>query len=219
MQDEVSAAIASAIGEALGVVYAGESSVRTSIDPEAYNQYLLGVYNFERRTKESVEAAIRDFERSIEVEPDYAEAHARLAVAHLFLGYVADLNRNEQFEKAMPHAEKAYSLSPESWEANVAMGRMLSARGDIFGTDYNEAIPYMEKALALNPSYGPAYVWLGQLQGDRGDYAGRHRILEAGIKVAPLDNVLLYDIATSYNYQDRFDEAQKVIDRLMTITP
>ena len=122
VQDEVSAAIASAIGEALGFAYAEESSVRASIDPEAYNQYLLGVYNVERRTKDSVEAAIRDFERSIEIEPDYADAHARLAVAHLLLGFVADLNRNEQFEKAKPHAEKAYSLSPNSWEANMAMG-------------------------------------------------------------------------------------------------
>lgn len=219
VQDEVSAAIASAIGEALGFAYAEESSVRASIDPEAYNQYLLGVYNVERRTKDSVEAAIRDFERSIEIEPDYADAHARLAVAHLLLGFVADLNRNEQFEKAKPHAEKAYSLSPNSWEANMAMGRMLSARGALFGTDYDEAVPYMEKTLELNPSYGPAYAWMAELQSARGDYVGRHKILEAGIKVAPLDNALLYDIAHSYIYQDRFDEAQKIIDRLTTITP
>jgi tetratricopeptide (TPR) repeat protein len=43
--------------------------------------------------------------------------------------------------------------------------------------------------------------------------------LEEGIKVAPLDRVLLGSIATSYIYLDRFEEAEKTIERLMDIAP
>ncbi len=219
VQDEVSASIAKVLAKILGFAYETENTSQTSINSEAYNQYLLGVYNFEQRTKESVESAISDFERSIQIELGYAEAHARLAISHLYLGGFDGYNRNEQFEIAKPYAEKAYSLSPNAWETNWAMGRMLSAQASIFGTDYDDVIPYLEKTLELNPSYGPVYVSMAGLQSTRGDFVERHKTLEAGIKVAPLDNVLLYNIANSYTYQDRFQEAQKIIDRLMKITP
>jgi TolB-like protein len=220
VQDEISAAIAKALGETLGFTFSRAVAERDSIDSEAYNEYLLGVYNLEQRSKESLEAAVRNFERAIDIEPGYAAAHARLAITFAILpGYSVDLNENEYFEKALPHSEEAFDLAPDTWEANLAMGYILSMKSRLFGDDVDNAIPYLEKGLELNPSHGPAYVWLAGLQSLKGDWAGRHAILEAGLMIAPLDRILLGAIANSYIYLDRFDEAQKVIDRLMDLSP
>ncbi len=220
VQDEISEAIVAALGKTLGVDIATAETARESIDPDAHNEYLLGVYNMEQRSKDSLEAAVRHFERAIEIEPVYAAAHARLAITYGVLpGYLVELNRNEYYEMALPHAQRAMELAPDTWEANLAMGHNLWTKSSLFGDDLDEAIPYLERGLELNPSHGPAYSWLASVQGIKGDYEGRHAILEAGIKVAPLDRVLLGSIATSYIYLDRFEEAEKTIDRLMDISP
>ena len=220
VQDEISEAIVAALGETLGVDIATAETARESIDPDAHNEYLLGVYNLEQLSKTSLEAAVRNFERAIEIEPDYAAAHARLAITlGLLPGYLVELNRNEYYEMALPHSQRAMELAPDTWEANLAMGYTLWTKSNLFGDDLDEAIPYLERGLELNPSYGPAYSWLASVQRWKGDYEGQHTILEAGIKVAPLDRVLLGSIATSYIYLDRFEEAQKTIDRLMDISP
>ena len=220
IQDEISAAIAAALGETLGFEFAVAESVRESIDADAYNEYLRGVYNLEQRTKDSLEAASRNFERAIAIEPDYAAAHARLAITFgVFPGYQAEANSIEYYELAVPHSQKAFELAPDTWEANLAMGYVLWMRSRLYGDDVDEAIPYLERALELNPSHGPAYSWLASVQGMKGDWQGRIAILEAGIQVAPIDRILLGSIANAYIYLDRFAEAEKAIDRLMDISP
>ncbi len=220
IQDEISAAIVAALKENLGIEIPTSELARESIDPGAHNEFLLGVYNMEERTKDSLESAIKHFEQAIEIEADYAAAHARLAMTFDLLPfYYVDLNRNEYYEKALPHAQRAMELAPDTWEANLAMGLNLWTRSILFGDDLDNAIPYLEKGLELNPSYGPTYSWLSGMQRRKGDYEGGHATLEAGLKVAPLDRVLLGSIANSYIYQDRFDEAEKAIERLMDIAP
>ena len=220
IQDEISAAIAAALGKTLGFEFAVAESVRESVDPDAFNEYLLGVYNLEQRTSNSLIAAARNFERAIGIEPDYAAAHARLAITlGIFPGYQVEANSNEYYEMALPHAQIALELAPETWEANLAMGYVLWMRSRLFGDDLDAAIPYLERALELNPSHGPVYSWLASVRGEKGDWQGRIAILEAGIEVAPLDRILLGSVANAYIYLDRFAEAQKAIDRLMEISP
>lgn len=220
IQDEISAAIVRALTENLGIDIPTSETDRESIDPDAHNEFLLGVYNMEQRTKDSLMSAIRHFEQAIGIEPDYAAAHARLAITFgLLPGYSVDLKRNEYYEKALPHVQRAMELAPDSWEANLAKGQNLWAKSALFGDDLDAAIPYLEKGLELNPSYGPGYSWLSSVQRWKGDYEGSHATLEEGIKVAPLDRVLLGSIANSYTYLDRFDEAEKTIERLMDIAP
>ena len=220
IQDEISAAIVVALKDTLGIDIPTSEIARESIDPDAHNEYLLGVYNMEQRTKDSLEAAVNHFEQAIVIEPDYAAAHARLAITFgLLPGYSVDLNRNEYYEMALPHSQRAMELAPDTWEANLAMGYNLWSKSNLFGNDLDEAIPYLRKGLELNPSYGPAYSWLSSVQRIKGDYEGGNATLEVGIKVAPLDRVLLGSIATSYIYLDRFEEAEKTIERLMDIAP
>jgi TolB-like protein len=220
IQDEISAAIVVALKDTLGIDIPTSEIARESIDPDAHNEYLLGVYNMEQRTKDSLEAAVNHFEQAIEIEPDYAAAHARLAITFgLLPGYSDDLNRNDYYEMALPHSQRAMELAPDTWEANLAMGYNLWSKSNLFGNDLDEAIPYLRKGLELNPSYGPAYSWLSSVQRIKGDYEGGNATLEEGIKVAPLDRVLLGSIANSYIYLDRFEEAEKTIERLMDIAP
>ena len=85
MQDEISAAIVGALGEHLGLrVDAGPRNDPTT-SSEAYDAYLRGRHLVVQRsvTNPTVELAVREFEKSIALDPNFALGHAELAMANL----------------------------------------------------------------------------------------------------------------------------------------
>jgi TolB-like protein len=85
MQDEISAAIIGALKERLGLQFEAAPRVIAAASTEAHDAYLRGRYLMAQRTQATIEGAVREFEKAIEIDPDYARAHAELAIATLFL--------------------------------------------------------------------------------------------------------------------------------------
>ena len=84
VQDDISRAIVDALQIKLS---GGESSSmagwRGTANLEAYNAYLLGRFQWNRRTREGVLGSIETFKRAIALDPEYAKAYAGLADAFL----------------------------------------------------------------------------------------------------------------------------------------
>jgi len=92
VQDEISVAIVESLKEHLGLQVEAAPRVIAAANIEAHDAYLRGRYLIAQRTKASVEGAIREFEKAISLDPDYALAHAELAIAYQ-LGYL-DITTN-----------------------------------------------------------------------------------------------------------------------------
>jgi tetratricopeptide (TPR) repeat protein len=92
-------------------------------------------------------AAERGFKRAIELNPDYALAHA---------WYAALLYSMARFEEAIAEARRARELVPLSMICNgvVGVALMMSRR-------YDEAIDEFQKILDMDPGFYLARVWLG----------------------------------------------------------
>ncbi len=104
-------------------------------------------------TTAGVAEAITLFRRATEVAPEFAQAHARLAIA------LADTPGDWDRTSALPAAELALSLNVRVSEVQFAMASVLVRDNRV-----NEAFPYYEQAIALNPydseirmAYGRAY--------------------------------------------------------------
>ena len=118
VQDEISAAIVESLKDHLGLQVEAAPRVIAAANIEAHDAYLRGRYLIAQRTKASVEGAIREFEKAISLDPDYALAHAELAIAYQ-LGYL-DITYTEAIARAAPHAERAMALEPTLAEAHAA---------------------------------------------------------------------------------------------------
>ena len=79
VQKELSRSIAGALQVSLG---GPPPAVRDTSNLEAYNLYLLGRYHWSKRSEPELDAAVRDFEAAVRLDPTYARAYAGLADAY-----------------------------------------------------------------------------------------------------------------------------------------
>jgi serine/threonine-protein kinase len=112
---------------------------------------LMGDYDFA--------GAEREYNRALELNPNYAEAH-------LWRGLLlSSLGRHEE---AFAEIRRAMELDPMSLEANSAYGGAL-----FFARRYDESIEHLQKVLGLDANYFPAHRYLAFNYEMKGDYAAR----------------------------------------------
>jgi TolB-like protein/class 3 adenylate cyclase/Tfp pilus assembly protein PilF len=155
---ELQERIARAITEQLKVVLQGEQQQRlvpiATSNPEAYALYLEASGIFNRRDGRRWPDAIAQLEKAIELDPQFARAHARLAtvaaIAPLYTKLASDLALVEE------HAKRASELEPGLAEPHAALAQSLARRRQ-FVAAYSE----FEQALALEPDDITASFWFG----------------------------------------------------------
>jgi TolB-like protein/tetratricopeptide (TPR) repeat protein len=196
LQDEVVGRIVSALSGVLPSARAVTRQRATNI--EAYDLFVRG-RAMVMQSAESNAAARPFLEQSIELDSDFADAHAWLAKSHhcswSYWGDPAEPHRS----RALEEARRALSLDPENSGAHAILGVVLLFAGKreqgaaevatalrldpnhadawaflgehaIFGGRMPEAIEHTRKAFQLNPHPPGWYYWhLGLIQ-----YAGRH---------------------------------------------
>ncbi len=115
----------------------------------AYDLFLRGRELASEVSTSSLERALNLYESAIEVDPGFADAYAGKATALALVGHYYPAQWQVQRDPAFAAAEKALGLDPESAEANLGMGSILTAPAE---ARYGEAIPYLRLALAKNPN-------------------------------------------------------------------
>ena len=147
LQDE----IARAIAEKLAVSFGGAARKAAAAgvrNPEAYELFLKGRACVYRRGR-YVYDAIVDFERAIELEPDYAEALAWLADAYRNLATFGMEAPHEVMPRARAAAERALAIDPGQFEA-------LSTLADIeaqYDRNYARALTTWQRACDLESGH------------------------------------------------------------------
>jgi len=124
-------------------------------DPEAYDAYLRGRYFWNRRTLDGLEKAIASFRRAIDLDPDFALAHAGLADCYVLLPLYGAFAPREVFPEAIAASERALSLDDSLAEAHtsLAYARFLYERR------WAAAERGFRRAIDLNPGYPTAHQW------------------------------------------------------------
>ena len=217
VQDEISAAIVGALREHLGLEVEAPPRVITAANTEAHDAYLRGRYLVVQRTPATVEGAVREFEKAIALDPEYALAHAELASATLLLvpSQLGGLTFTEAIAKAARHAELAMALDPTLAEAHAATGFVLRNQRNLV-----EAQTHFRQAIRINPNYAIVHNWMANLLAvDLGHYKESFAMTEAALRLDPLSLPVISNYVGALTVRNRLDDADQELEKLAAIAP
>jgi TolB-like protein/Tfp pilus assembly protein PilF len=164
LQDEVVGRIVNALADLLPSAQAIARQRTTNL--EAYDLIVRGRV-LVTQSLESNRAARPLLERSIELDPSFADAHAWLAMSHLcswaYWGEAMEPGRS----LALAAAQRAVSLDPENASAHAILGYVL-----LFGGKPDAGAAELTTALGINPNHADAWAFFGELKAFEGNAVG-----------------------------------------------
>jgi TolB-like protein/DNA-binding winged helix-turn-helix (wHTH) protein/Flp pilus assembly protein TadD len=157
LQNQVASAIADQIRISLNPQEQAALKTAKVVDPEAYQSYLKGRFFWNKRTADSLRAALAYFNQAIEEDPKYAQAYSGLADTYALLGdwQYAAMTTKEALPKAKAAAVKALELDGTLGEAHNSLAFCL----DGFDWDLESGGKEFRRAIELNPGYATAHHW------------------------------------------------------------
>jgi adenylate cyclase len=158
VQDEITEAVATAIEPAVAQM---ERHLAVRKPPEslgAWEAYQRGLWHMGRIGAADNEAARNFFQRAIDLDPGFASAYAQLA-AGICVGASNDqtLSIAEAVKEALPMAQRAVALDPQSAAGYISLGLAHSFLGDQEGS-----VAAARQALTISPNYAAAHHALGR---------------------------------------------------------
>ncbi|HEY2345863.1 MAG TPA: tetratricopeptide repeat protein [Xanthomonadaceae bacterium] len=187
IQGEIAKNVAQSLKMSLSGKDAGRFQRYAPANMMAYEFYLRGRQLAGRMSDQhSWLQAPSMFRRAVELDPDYAQAHAGLAdsLAQQILWRLKPAM--EVLPEAAAAAAKALDLAPDLAEAHVAQGHIRSLAGDREG-----AIRSFERAIELNPGLVEAYYYFARHCYAQGDYARAADLYLKAWHLQPDESVVL----------------------------
>ena len=149
--------------------------------------------------------AIADFDRAIELKPDYAEAYFLQGVAKVMLG---------DHDGAIADYDQAIELNPNYAEACFSRGVAKFVQ-----RDYRGAIADFDRGIELKPDYVVAYYNRGGAKSALGDEQGAKEDYDRAIELDP-DNTVAYTLrGGAKSALGDHDGAIADCDRAIELTP
>jgi tetratricopeptide (TPR) repeat protein len=181
LQDEITETIVGRVEPEIG--YAIRKKVQRAPRPNlhAWDCYHLGTANFYKFTAEGNEEAQRLLQRSRELDPRFAEAHAWWAWTTILGMVYWDTEPSPiLLDEALAAAQQALALDNQSAIIHNVIARVQLAR-----REYRSALAHGEAAIRLNPTLATAYCALGDSLAYEGHYEEAVAQFEKAVAMSP----------------------------------
>lgn len=155
LQSEVARDVSTKLRTKLSGVEEQKLAKAQTTNPEAYQLYLQGLFHWNKRTPESLKSSVEYFNQAITKDPNYAQAHAGLALTYVLLPEYSISPPQEAHPKAKAAAKKALEIDESLAEAHTALAYSLSS----YDWKFAEADREFQRAIQLNPNYATAHQW------------------------------------------------------------
>ncbi|RKX27426.1 MAG: hypothetical protein DRP45_01100 [Candidatus Zixiibacteriota bacterium] len=183
-------------------------------DITAYDFYLKGKSYYHCAKPEDLEFATQMYEKSLEIDPDFALAHSGLAdIFACQYNFYYD-RTEERIEAAKSQALRAIKIAPDLPEGQRSLGRYYQFMGDMAKCEEC----YL-KAIELNPKYALAYRSLAWQKYQEADYSSSLEWATKSLRMAPTDTETLLLIGLLHTYRHRYTAAMATLQRAIEISP
>jgi len=203
LQEEMSQEIAEKLRIRLTGAEKKRLRKKSTDNTAAYQLYLKGRYQWNKRTEESLKRGIAHFEEAIESDPSFAGAYAGLADSYLTLATNIPLPPRE----AMPKAKAAASRALEIDGALAEAWASLAAVKWWYEWDWDGAEAAYRSAIKLNPNYATAHDGYAMLLCARGRFDASLEQVRKAVELDPLSRIIAVHAGWPFYFARDYESA------------
>jgi TolB-like protein/DNA-binding winged helix-turn-helix (wHTH) protein/Flp pilus assembly protein TadD len=205
LQRELSIAIAEQIRQRLSPEVAAAIDRRQTRNPEAYELYLKGRFEWMRFQPDSIPFAIQYYQQAVARDPTYALAWAGIAHALITSTVTVEADRESILPAAQDALQRALEYGPNLAETQLALGS--------FHLFLDRNLPPAEaaarQAISLDPNSAMSHMFLGIVLSERGKHVEARAMLRRARELDPLFPLMF---ANSANVSLEAGEPQEALE-------
>src|SRR5688572_7631571 len=217
---EVQAKVATQVANALNVALLAPEKATLVAKPtesvEAYSLYLRG-NDLLRQTNNQrvIRTAVEALERAVALDPNFAQAHARLSLGHTELYWFSGDRSSERLRKAKAAVDRALALNPSLADAHFALG-VYYYHGFL---QYGKALQELAIAERARPSDFEIPFYRAAIQRRQGKWAEAKTNMARAVELEPRVGSFISDFANTHVFLREYNDAEKLLDRALIVEP
>lgn len=209
IQDEISLLIADKLREHFGHLEFNDHLVNKQTENVlAYEACLKAKYFENKWNPLDVKTAITHYEKALELDINYPEAHLGLANCFSFLGTTAFIPFEEAWQKTIQYTNQALKLNTELSGVHY----QLSNQAFFIECDYNKSLVEMKRAIELNPNHAEAHQFISFLYSVAEQQTLSNQHLEIALSLNPLSEETQFFRAYHHYMINDYPNALQLLD-------
>lgn len=176
------------------------------VNPEAYEAYLKGRYEWNKWTEEGVRKSVEYFEQAVQKDPAYAQAWAGMSDAYSYLGILDILPPQVvqvAWQRVKMAALRALELDHMLSEAHVSHADVILYHE----WSWSAAEKEFQRAIALDPNYALAHQRYGYFLVAVGRFDEAIAEIKRALDLDPLSPNKRNSLSAALYWAGRYDEA------------
>ncbi|HSE98400.1 MAG TPA: FlgO family outer membrane protein, partial [Blastocatellia bacterium] len=206
IQNAISQRVSDSLALSLGRSEKDALAKRHTESADAYQLYVEGRYNWNKRDFAGMMQAEACFRKAIDRDPNFALA---------YLGLADTLSMRSENNESLHAIQKAIELDENLGEAYASRGfwSMFKAwRWDQAEADF-------KRAIELRPGYGTAHQWYATLLAITGRVEEAKTEMRRALEIDPMSHNFLADMGQMHYFAKEYDEAESYCLKALGINP
>lgn len=182
---------------------------------KAYQLYLKGRYQWNKRTIDSLKSAAEFYNQAIEQDPGFALAYAGLAETYVLFQNYEVMSSADSLPRAKAAALRSLELDDSLAEAHTALGWYYA----VYEFDWAAGERELKRAVELNPNYATAHQWLGEMLDRTKRYDEGLAAVKRAQESDPLSPIITFVVGTHFYYTRQYDDAIREFNETLSLRP
>jgi DNA-binding winged helix-turn-helix (wHTH) protein len=178
-----------------------------TLNHAAYEEYLAGRSQWNKRNAAGLFQSIQHFQKAIEEDPNFSLGYAGLADAYAF-----DLVHWHEAEQL---ANKALQIEPVLAEPHATLGFIHS----FWEWKRKDAEAEFKEAIELNPNYATAHQWYAVHLATTRRLPEAETEMKRALELEPNSPVMNADMGQIFYFDRRYDEAFEACRKALALDP
>jgi len=213
IQREVANRIAKSLSLELLVPTGHSVTATMPINPEAYDAYLKGLFELNKRTPGDLQKSIVYFTLASEKDSKFAPAYAALAYSYNVAAGWTYLSPREGYPKAEAAAEKALAIDDTLADSHLAHAEVLHE----YDWDWSGAEREYQRALELNPSSAVGHKLYAEYLTHAGRFTEAVTEIRKAQQLDPASLITNSFVCFVYMHAREYDSAIKECRRILEL--